>query len=414
MRKIAIIISVYACSPSRGSEPGTGWNMCVHLAKYCELHIITEGEYRGEIESHLPNLVQQGNMHFYYNPVSDKVRKMAGNQGDWRFYAYYEKWQKKTLEIAQNIIAEHKIDILHQLNMIGFREPGYLWKIRGIPFVWGPIGGLKQFPVSYLQGASLKVKLFNRLKNMLNLLQLKYDRRVHQAFKRADLLISSIPVSYSSIKKYKKRESVRISETGLFVTEDVPVSRFYKDDFHVIWVGKFDYRKQLPLALKALAASNNKLIKLHVYGSGSEVQEKEVVQLVEDLKINDQVIWHGNQPHTVVQLAMREAHLFFFTSVNEDNPNVILEAISNRLPIVCFDTCGFGATVDDAVGRKIPLTNPQQSVADFAALLNMLHDNRDLLAKLSLNCSDLQQKLSWDEKAKELVGLYHQVLHERK
>ena len=66
------------------------------------------------------------------------------------------------------IIQQHHIDIVHQLNMIGFREPGYLWKIEDKLFVWGPIGGLKQFPDAYMQGAGLKMKLFNKLKNKIN------------------------------------------------------------------------------------------------------------------------------------------------------------------------------------------------------------------------------------------------------
>lgn len=36
----------------------------------------------------------------------------------------------ETYEMAKDIIAKQKIDIIHQLNMIGFREPGYLWKIE--------------------------------------------------------------------------------------------------------------------------------------------------------------------------------------------------------------------------------------------------------------------------------------------
>lgn len=410
MEKLKILINAYACSPKRGSEPGTGWNMCAHLAKFCELHIITEEEFREEIESTLVTFPYKDSMHFYYNPVSEKVREMARNQGDWRFYAHYRRWQKKTLEIAKLIVSEHKIDILHQLNMIGFREPGYLWKIKDIPFVWGPIGGLKQFPLAYLQGAGIKIQLFNRLKNRINLWQLKYDIRVNKAFKRANLLISSIPVSYLAIKKYKKRDSVLISETGLFVKGDVPVERFYSDDFQVIWVGKFDFRKQLPLALKAIAATNNKRIILNIYGQGNEQQEREAKELVANLNISDQIIWHGNKPLATVHQAMREAQLFFFTSVNEDNPNVVLEAISNRLPVLCFDTCGFGVTVDETVGRKIPLTDPQQSIVEFAERLNMFFVNRPLLEELSNNCKTLQLRLSWDEKAKEVVNLYQKLL----
>ena len=36
-----ILINAYACSPNMGSEPGMAWNWCVHLAKHCELYIIT-------------------------------------------------------------------------------------------------------------------------------------------------------------------------------------------------------------------------------------------------------------------------------------------------------------------------------------------------------------------------------------
>lgn len=86
---LSILINAYACSPGMGSEPGMAWNWCVNLAKHCELHIITEGEFREKIEATLKTLPQGKNMHFYYNPVSDEIRKMCWNQGDWRFYTYY-------------------------------------------------------------------------------------------------------------------------------------------------------------------------------------------------------------------------------------------------------------------------------------------------------------------------------------
>jgi len=410
MEKLKILINAYACSPDKGSEPGMGWNWCTHLAKYCELHIITEGEFREKIEAALPGLPQGKNMHFYYNPVTEEVRKMCWNQGDWRFYIHYKEWQKKTLDIAKQIVAEHKIDILHQLNMIGFREPGYLWKIKNIPFVWGPIGGLHKFPSAYSEGTGIKMRVFNRLKNTINTLQIKYDGRVNEALKRGSLLISSTPDSYRAIKIHKKKDSVLIPETGTFISADVPTKRFYEEDFHALWVGRLIFSKLLPLALRSLAATKNKHIVLDVYGQGNESQETEAKKLATDLGVSAQIVWHGNQPHAIVQKAMREAQLFFFTSVSEATSTVVLEAVSNRLPVLCFDACGFGAIIDETVGRKIPLTNPQQSVTDFAEQLNMFFANRKLLEEMSLNCKFLQQKLSWDEKAKNVVNLYKKVL----
>ena len=160
---LKILINAYACSPGMGSEPGMAWNWVSNLAKFCELFIITEGEFREKIEAVMTDLPEAKNMHFYYNPVSEEIRKMCWNQGDWRFYKYYREWQWKTYLMAKEICLHEKIDVLHQLNMIGFREPGYLWNLSkesGVPFVWGPIGGLKQFPTAYLQGAGLKNEAF--------------------------------------------------------------------------------------------------------------------------------------------------------------------------------------------------------------------------------------------------------------
>lgn len=410
---LKVLINAYACSPGMGSEPGMAWNWVKNLAKFCELYIITEGEFREKIEAVVPTLEQGANMHFYYNPVSDKIRKMCWNQGDWRFYKYYRQWQWKTYHMAKDIWGKERIDVLHQLNMIGFREPGYLWKLskeNGVPFVWGPIGGLKQFPTAYLKGAGLKMQLFMRLKNFLNIWQLKHEKRVDEALKTAKLLISSIPDSYRALKKYKGLESIVIPETGCFLSDDISTARFDNEEFHIMWVGKFDFRKQLPLALQAVALAKNPKLKLDVYGSGSVGQVEMAKRMGEELEISQQVIWHGNQKNDVIMEAMRKAQLFFFTSVNEDTSTVVLEAVSNRLPVVCFNACGMSAVIDDSVGRKIALSHPSQSAHDFARILNKLEGNRSLLRQLSENCKQRQMEFSWEVKARKIVEEYERIV----
>lgn len=411
----SVLINAYACSPNMGSEPGMAWNWCVNLAKYCELHIITEGEFRDKIEAVLPTLPQGNNMHFYYNPVSDEIRKMCWNQGDWRFYKYYREWQWKTYMMAEEIIRQHHIDIVHQLNMIGFREPGYLWKIEDKPFVWGPIGGLKQFPSSYLEGAGIKMKLFNRIKNIVNIYQIKHDKRVNQALKKADLLISSIPDSYNAIKRYKGLNSIIIPETGCFIDNDT-VKRNMDEkangDFRLLWVGKFDFRKQLNIALATMAKLKNKSnIKLIICGSGSDDQVSYYKQMALNLGIEDNVVWKGNIENSKVKEEMRQSDIFFFTSVSEDTSTVVLEAVSCELPVLCFDTCGMGYVINESVGQKVPLTNPRQSAYDFAEKINYLYNNREYLQKLSDGCKQRQKELSWDNKAKQMVELYNKVIN---
>ena len=219
---LKILINAYACSPGMGSEPGMAWNWVSNLAKFCELYIITEGEFREKIEAVVPTLKQGKNMHFYYNPVYDEIRKMCWNQGDWRFYKYYKEWQWKTYLLAKDICLREQIDVLHQLNMIGFREPGYLWKLSketDIPFVWGPVDAKDKFPVAYLQGASLKTKLFVRLKNVLTVYQLKHSKRVRNAVKQASAIFSASSNSKVSFAKYFNIDSPLLNETGCYVQE---------------------------------------------------------------------------------------------------------------------------------------------------------------------------------------------------
>ena len=405
-----ILINAYACSPGMGSEPGMAWNWVSNLAKSCELHIITEGEFREKIETVVPTLEQGKNMHFYYNPVSEEIRKMCWNQGDWRFYKYYREWQWKTYLMAKDICQKEHIDILHQLNMIGFREPGYLWKLsreNGVPFVWGPVDAKDKFPVAYLDGAGLKTKLFMRLKNFLTGIQLRYSKRVLLAARQSSVIFSASSNSQRSFKKYMNIDSPLLNETGCYVQDHPIVDKTDKETFDVLWVGKMDFRKQLALALQTVAKSENNKLRLHIMGGGDAESYQ---SLAKSYGIADKCIWHGAVSHDEVQDIMQKSDIFLFTSVAEGTPHVVLEAISNNLPVVCFDTCGQGDAVNDKVGRKIPLSFPCQSVSDFAKLLNELEDNRSLLKQLSENCKERQQELSWEEKAKTMMEWYEKIL----
>lgn len=403
---LSILINAYACSPNMGSEPGMAWNWCINLAKHCELHIITEGEFRNKIEEVLPTLPQSENMHFYYNPVSDKVREMCWNQGDWRFYYYYDKWQKRILEIAKEIVNNNHIDIVHQLNMIGFREPGYLWKLNK-PFIWGPTNAKEAFPIKYLEGASIKKKMFIALKNSITKFQLKYNSKVHNAAKKAKYIIAASRDSAKSIEKFLKCTPILINESGCELNDNQFIKPFNEDKqtLDLLWVGRFIFTKQLELAIRSIAQCKNENIRLHIVG-GTLEEEVEYKYLSKSLGIETQCIWYEKVSHERVQELMKKCDLFFFTSIAEGTPHVILEAFNNSLPVLCFDTCGQGDCVNDKVGFKIPLTNPKQSILDFAKTINLLENKRYLLKEMSENCKIRQAELSWESKTQKMLQLY--------
>lgn len=405
-----ILINAYACSPNWGSEPGMAWNWCSNLAKYCELFIITEGEWKEEIEKAIKTHPYGKNMHFYYNPVPQKVRDMCWNQGDWRFYYYYRKWQKSTLKIAQQICKEHKIDVIHQLNMVGFREPGLLWNIKDVPYVWGPVGGMENIPTSYLKNVSWKQNLFCRVKNTINTLQYIYQPNVRKAIKNSDVLISAVKGVEKVFKEVYRRESILINETGCNIgvkdgTDDTDTKKSI-GTLNLIWVGKFDFRKQLEIALQTIAKLKGIDVKLHICGTGSDQQVNAYRELCTSLGIDDKCIWYGKTDNKKVLELMQEMDIFFFTSIMDLTSTVVLEAIQNKLPIVCHDTCGFGNIVNDSIGRKIELRTPQDSINDFAKVIEELYNNRELLTAMQPNFDKVAEELTYEAKAKKMIDIY--------
>ena len=402
-----ILINAYACSPNMGSEPGMAWNWCVNVAKHCELFIITEEEFRDKIESVVPTLPQGGNMHFYYNPVTPEVRKMCWNQGDWRFYWHYRQWQERTLSIAKRICNEHKIDIIHQLNMIGYREPGLLWNIKGPKFVLGPIGGMETMPIAYLKGAGIKAVLFNIVKNIINSLQYRFQPNVRAAIKRADVLIAATSGCQKKLQDFYHKQVYLINETGCEVIENPIRVQTKNDTMNLLWVGKFDFRKQLHLAIKVIAELKDLNIVLQIAGSGnSEPYQK----LANELEVSDKIKFLGQINHEDINTIMRQSDVFLFTSIMDATSTVVMEALQNSLPIVCFDTCGFGTVVDETIGIKIKLTTPKQSIKDFAEAIRVLYKDRKRLAQLSANCTERIKQFSWGNEVSQMVDIYNEVL----
>lgn len=404
-----ILINAYACAPNWGSEQGMAWHWIIELAKMHNLYIITEGEWKKEIEEAVALLDVKDNIHFYYNPVSDKIRSMCWNQGDWRFYWYYRKWQKKTLTIARQICSEHRIDIIHQLNMIGFREPGYLLDIYDTHYIWGPVGGMEIVPLKYLSGMPLSKKTKYIVKNMLNHLQIRYSARVCKAIHRADIVIAATQGTYNSFVKLHHIKPVYMNEAGCTISEQHTAHNFNKDQLDILWVGRFLDTKKLDIAIRTIAKVKDLPVFLHIVGSGSDAENAMYQQMADKMGISNNIKWYGKLANKKVQEMMNQMDLFLFTSVLEGTPHVVLEAITNCLPILCIDTCGQGQLVNEAIGWKVPLTNPQQNSTDFAAILRHIIINRDEIKQKSDNCKQRQRELSWENKLVTMNKIYQQL-----
>lgn len=407
-----VLINAYVCGPNMGSEPGMAWNWIVGIAKYHEVFVITDNEWETEINKELQQLSATSRIHFFYNPESERVREMCRNQGDYRFYYFYRLWQKKTLRIAQEIISQHKIDLIHHLNMICFREPGYLWKIKDIPYVWGPIGGVNTVPLQYLSDVSVGQRLKYLFKNYANKLQFRYQPRVIKALRHADALIAANGEAYHCLKNHFREKKVfLINEAGCVISKNLAV-RHKAEGFTILWVGRILPTKLLGLSLEIISKVKDiPQLQFHIVGqASSDSVYNQYKAKSEELGIDEICKWHGWVAHQDVQQLMKTSDLLLFTSISEGTPHVVLEALVNGLPVVCFNLCGQGDIISDKTGYKIDVSEPSDSIEKFAKIIQGLYADRSKLKELSDNCIEASMELSWGMRVKKMLEVYEEVM----
>lgn len=409
---IKVLVSSYACGPNWGSEVGMGWNWVIHLAEYVQLFVITEKEFQVDIEKELPYHKLKYVPKFFYIDIGVTGRQLFWKQGSFSFYRYYKEWQKKAYQLSGKILQEQEIDLIHQLNLIGFREPGYLWKFGSTyPYIWGPIGGINQIPVNYILGFTPKNLLFYLGKNAVSSLQLSYLPRVKKALKASAFVISESSNTKSVLERDFQIKSVVIHETAGHFRE-APIRTGASFPIKLIWIGKIQGTKALPIALKALAKLNTAQFHLTIIGDGPD--EDYCKRLSIKLRIQQSCSFIGKTPNKVVIEKLKESDMLFFTSLKEGTSTVVLEALSEGVPVLCHDTCGFGDIVNDKCGVKIPLVSHKLSIFRFAEELREIARDISILEVLSQGALRESENLSWKRNASRMMKIYQNALESNK
>ena len=402
-----ILVNCYACSPYKGSEPGMGWNFVKCLSKLHELHIITESKFQFDIDKYFTeNPEEKKYYHFYF--IEKERHKTLRKVWPPSYYWFYQAWQKKAYQLALRLDAHEHFDLIHQLNMVGYREPGYLWKIPKKPFVWGPIGGFNITPWNMLPSMGLYGTLFYGGRNLMNLWQMHTMARVLKAMKRADAVISATKDCQAAIQKMYHRESTIIPEVGLVSSDnDTCVNqRLEKYPLRICWSGQHTPGKSLNLLIDALALIKDCNVELHVIGKGSQTSKWKKRALDKGVK---NIVWHDWVPRSEALTIMKSAHCFVITSMCDLTSTVILEALSLGLPVIAMDHCGFSNVLTDECGIKIPVTNVHQIALDLSNAILKLEAHEKYRVSLSQGALEWAHTFGWEEKAKQIDLIYHQI-----
>ena len=414
-----ILLSCYYFSPYRGGEAAVGWQYATGLARLGHEVTVLYGDLAGsmpmkaDVERYSKETGLPANLTAVHVPPGAAARFIHDLHAKpglfFLYYPAYRLWQQANLREASRLHAAKPFDLAHHLTIIGYREPGYLWKL-GIPFVWGPINGAATLPWGFVAGLGWKGRYQHTLRNTLNWLQMRLPSRSRKAAAGAAKIWAVTEEDRRMVEEIWGFPVETMIETGANPSDEGAIrKRETGEPLQLVWCGILEARKSLHLVLRAMAAlPEGTSCKLHVIGDGAE--RKEWQSLAEGLGLGQRVEWHGRVTHAEVQALMSAGHALIHSSVKEGTPHVVLEAMALGMPVICHDACGMGVAVDETSGLKVPMRDPATSVSGFRDAILRLCDEPDLLPKLSQGALDRASLLTWDNKVKQVAATYQHIL----
>ncbi len=427
-KRLKVLIIAHELSPIQGSECAEGWNVVIRLAAHHNVTVLyasgSQSNPQGYVIAVNDFIKKQGAIEglTFINVDQPPLTQMIalGNKAFSKlgaiglpvlYYLGYKHWQKAAFLKAKQLHENEKFDVVHQLTQIAFREPGLWWKL-GIPFFWGPTGGTSTLPKKFYELLSKKIKILELLRTFSNFYQFNYSSRVIKANKLASIIYA---FSKEDAQLFKKRATGQIklmldagSINHPFSAKKLAAKR--SPTLRGIWCGQLIERKAAIILLKALAMNEitRNQVQFQIVGSGTleNVLREEAARL----GLNN-IEWIKNVSRETVFELMNDADFFVHTSIREATSNVIPEALSCGLPVICHDVNGMSIAINDTCGIKIPFVSPAESIEGVHLAIARLVQNSNLLDQLKKGAFVRSREISWDNMAETIAKDYSETIN---
>jgi glycosyltransferase involved in cell wall biosynthesis len=419
MKRLKILAIAYACNPFKGSEEGIGWGWTRAMAERHDVTVITADYHADDITRHSrggenangnnPRFLYVKNRAWHYRPeglwkkIESSIAKPIMNLA-------YQNWLKHAFTEAKREVALTQYDAVHLITYEGWRFPGAFYRL-GPPFVWGPIGGLKNTKWQLLPSLGPRGAFYHTTHNLVNSLQIKLLPGPRRALQAAHgRVIASTSDTQEKLWEHFESKSQVISEVGPpdLPPPAEPKKRAQGEPFRICWSGLHLPRKALHLLLRAAACLPNDLdYRIEILGDGP--CNRSWRDLAKRFGIESRCQWHGQLPRERSLTIMKSCQIFVITSISDLTSTVAVEAISLGLPIVCLDHCGFGDLVTPECGLKVRVGPVDQIVSDLAAAIACLSRDEEYRQRLARGALRRTADYSWQKKMDTLDEIYARI-----
>jgi exopolysaccharide biosynthesis WecB/TagA/CpsF family protein len=401
-----VLIIGFACSPRLGGEPSNAWNWAWQLSRHHRVWILAHPHDREGIEQFLAS---------HPNPsLSTRwvgLPKMLDDprlrRSNLVLAIHYQMWLRAAYKKAIQLHRQVGFDVVHHISFGTINAPPPFWKLP-VPFVWGPVGGAQRVPTSFHRyfGCLSSREIVRSIR--VAMLPLSFSLR--RAARSSALVLATNHETDYFLSRAGSRNVRLFLDSGIpssFISgRPAPAQR--DRPFTLLWVGRMERRKGLPLALEALAQNQDLNAKLLIAGDGEMRTAWE--QYARRLHLVNRVQFLGHVPWNEMARLYESADAFIFTSLRDSFGTQVLEAMGHGLPILTLNHQGVGTFVPQDAGIKVPVTFPEQTLAGLAEgirRLALFPEERRKMGEAALAYAKTQ---TWERRAEYMSKLYEEVL----
>lgn len=398
-----VLLIGHACDPGAGSEPGLTWHWAKNLAREHEVTVLAHPHFVARTEQHLARHPEP-RLRIEAAAVPRALDPWDPAQDERRLRLHYLLWLRFAHRRARDLVAARGIDIVHHVSLGTLSAPPPFWRLP-VPFVWGPLGGGQTAPDAFSRLFGDDWRAERRRALRLRLVALSPGFR--QAARRADCVFAT-NAETRDLLRAAGAENVRfLADNGIAPDALAGAPRAARRDgrLTLLWAGRMESRKGLPLLLSAMAALRGDPVDLLVAGDGPRRADYEALALRLDVKAR----FLGRLPPREMPDLFRRVDGFVFTSLQDSLGSVTLDALAAGLPLITLDHQGQAAVIPATAALKAPVETPEATVAGLARAIRRLQAEPALGARLSLDGLAFARTLLWPDRARAMSGVYAEI-----
>jgi L-malate glycosyltransferase len=282
--------------------------------------------------------------------------------------------------------AAGRVDLFHVM-----ANSGWAWHLNAAPAVW--VAKLRRVPVVVNYRGGDAAEFFKRSFFWVRPTMWMSDQRVvpsgylQQVFRGFGLSTVIVPniIDLSRFRPHTLRSELRCESAHLVVTRNLEPL----------------YDTATALRAFSIVREKRPAVRMTVAGDGPE--REMLVAMAQQLGIAQYVKFTGRLENNLIAELYREADVLLNSSLHDNMPISILEALASGVPVVSTNVCGIPFVVEHK--KTAILVPPGDSVAMAHAVLDLL-DNPSFAAQLIRDGWNLVQQYAWSHVRLRLLEVY--------